>query len=303
MKTAVFIAALLVISLVSFYSWWHYNGEVYIHEGAIDDPALCPGEMAFAVIGDYGEAGQAEADVAAMVDSWDADFIVTVGDNNYPDGEWQTIDPNIGQYYSHYIFPYVGDYDSSAKENRFWPALGNHDLETDLGQAYYDYFTLPGNERYYDVVDGPIHLFVLNSDEREPDGRSADSVQAQWLKVGLAESEQPWRLVVMHHTPYTSSLRRRPDKEVQWPFADWGATAVLSGHDHLYERLEVDGFPYFVNGAGGKGLYIFGRPEPESVVRYNQDHGAMLVQASDMCINFSFYNREGDLIDSMTMSH
>lgn len=301
-KTAVFIAALLVISVLSLYFWWRYNAEVYVHEGEIDDPALCQGEMTFAVIGDYGEAGEAEADVAAMVDSWDPDFVVTVGDNNYPDGEWETIDQNIGQYYSNYIFPYVGDYESSATENRFWPALGNHDLETDLGQAYYDYFTLPGNERYYDFVQGPVHFFVLNSDKREPDGRSVDSVQAEWLQARLAESEQLWQLVVMHHTPYTSSLRRRPDKEVQWPFQDWGATAVLSGHDHLYERFDVNGFPYFVNGAGGKDLYIFGRPEPESVVRYNQDHGAMLVQASDMCINFTFYSRDGELIDSVTLT-
>ena len=118
----------------------------------------------------------------------------------------------------------------------------------------------------------------------------------------MSASNLPWRLVVMHHTPYTSSMKRNPDKEIQWPYAAWGATAVLAGHDHLYERLEADGIPYFVNGAGGKDLYNFGRPEPESIVRYNQDHGAMLVQASDICINFTFYNRQGDLIDSITLT-
>ena len=24
---------------------------------------------------------------------------------------------------------------------------------------------------------------------------------------------------------------------MRWPFAEWGASAVLSGHDHLYERV------------------------------------------------------------------
>ena len=62
------------------------------------------------MIGDYGEAGQPEADVAALVDSWEVDFIVTVGDNNYPDGEASTIDENIGQYYRAYIYPYQGNY-------------------------------------------------------------------------------------------------------------------------------------------------------------------------------------------------
>ena len=52
----------------------------------------------FAVIGDFGLAGQPEADVAALVKSWEPDLIITTGDNNYPDGEAETIDDNIGQY-------------------------------------------------------------------------------------------------------------------------------------------------------------------------------------------------------------
>jgi len=81
----------------------------------------------------------------------------------------------------------------------------------------------------------------------------------------------------------------------------WGATAVLSGHDHLYERLEANGIPYFVNGAGGRRLYRIGSGEPESVVRYNQDYGAMRIQADESCINFSFFNRDEVLIDSLTL--
>ncbi len=302
LKTAVFIVSLVVIIGLSIYFWWTFNAKVYVHEGELADPIQCPGDVTFAVIGDFGTAGQEEADVAALVHSWDVDFIVTVGDNNYPDGAWETIDQNIGQYYSDYIFPYVGEYESTATENRFWPALGNHDMRTDLGQPHMDYFTLPGNERTYDFIEGPVHFFVLNSDPKEENGRSVDSPQAQWLKETLETSELPWQLVVMHHTPYTSSMKRNPDKEIQWPYAAWGVTAVLSGHDHLYERLEADGIPYIVNGAGGKNLYNFGRPEPESIVRYNQDHGAMHVQANDSCINFTFYNRQGDLIDSVTLT-
>src|SRR5690349_1319159 len=42
-----------------------------------------PGTVRFAVIGDYGEAGQPEHDVATLVHSWTPDFVVTVGDNSY----------------------------------------------------------------------------------------------------------------------------------------------------------------------------------------------------------------------------
>ncbi|NIW44652.1 MAG: hypothetical protein GWN30_07780, partial [Gammaproteobacteria bacterium] len=65
-----------------------------------DQPAE---QLTFAVIGDYGLAGQQEADVASLVESWNPEFIITVGDNNYPDGKAETIDENIGQYYAEYI--------------------------------------------------------------------------------------------------------------------------------------------------------------------------------------------------------
>ena len=50
----------------------------------------------FAVIGDYGLAGPAELDVANQVKSWNPDFIVSLGDNNYASGSAATIDANIG---------------------------------------------------------------------------------------------------------------------------------------------------------------------------------------------------------------
>ena len=52
----------------------------------------------FAVIGDYGQAGDAERDVADLVKSWNPEIIVTTGDNNYNDGSADTIDENIGKY-------------------------------------------------------------------------------------------------------------------------------------------------------------------------------------------------------------
>ena len=89
---------------------------------------------------------------------------------------------------------------------------------------------------------------------------------------------------------------------VQWPYAAWGADAVIAGHDHMYERLQENGIPYFVNGAGGKDLYPF-KPWPVSgsVVRYNQDYGAQLINATAQCLNLSFFSRADKLIDSVTL--
>jgi hypothetical protein len=179
--------------------------------------------------------------------------------------------------------------------------LGNHDWTTNDAQPYLDYFELPGNERYYDFTWGPVHLFAVNSDSREPDGVSSNSIQAQWLQQRLAESTSPWKVVVFHATPYSSGYHGATDW-MRWPFKEWGASIVLAGHDHDYERLIVDGFPYIVNGLGGGAIYSFGGPVEGSQKRYNADYGALLVTADEVQITFEFYNRLGELIDSFQLS-
>lgn len=261
---------------------------------AIPEPEV----VRFAVIGDYGLAGDPLARVADLVKSWQPDFIVTTGDNNYPSGAAETIDENIGQYFHEYIYPYTGSYGAGAEINRFFPILGNHDVDTADGQAYFDYFTLPGNERYYDFTWGAVHFFALNSDWREPDGIGRSSVQAAWLQEGLAASTSPWKLVFLHTPPYSSAIQGS-HAAVQWPFKEWGATAVLAGHDHVYERLEVDGLPYITNGLGGGPRYEFTQNIlPESKVRYRDSRGAMLVEASQTSLWFRFITVDGVEIDS-----
>jgi hypothetical protein len=264
---------------------------------ATPEPSPTPNpSIRFAVIGDFGEGNQAEADIAGLVHGWNPDFVITVGDDNYPSGAADTIDAHIGQYYHDFIFPYTGAYGPGAPENSFFPTLGNHDWLTAGAKPYLDYFSLPGNERYYDFVRGPVHFYALDSDENEPDGVNSSSFQAAWLKQGLAASTSLWNIVYFHHAPYSSGMHG-PTTWMQWPFATWGTQAVLTGHDHTYERLLVNGIPYFVDGLGGGGIYNFVNILPESQFRYNADHGAMLVTATGTNLLFEFYNRAGKLID------
>ena len=267
----------------------------------------------FAVIGDYGNGSAEETAVAKMVTGRQPDFIITTGDNNYPSGEDATIDTHIGQYFSEYIYPYTGIYTATGSVNRFFPALGNHDWYTANAQPYLDYFPIADsaantgssqNERYYDFVQGPVHFFMLDSDSSEPDGIADDSVQAVWLQTQLAASTTPWQIVILHHPPYSSGWHGS-SVDLRWPFATWGADAVLNGHEHNYERLTHDGIPYFVNGAGGAALRPFLLPLPESEVRYNDAHGAIWAQASDTALTFQFWavTGGGTLVDAVTVLH
>lgn len=256
-----------------------------------------PKRVKIAAIGDYGWAGPAEQQVAELVDSFRPDYVVTTGDNNYPLGEASTIDQNIGQYFSELIHPYKGNYASSATENRFFPTLGNHDWYSESAAAYLDYFTLPGNERYYDVAWGDVHFFAVDSDPHEPDGISATSTQANWLRQALAASTQAFNIVAMHHPPFSSGPHG-DTAVMQWPYAEWGADLVLAGHDHGYERLEIDGLTYVVSGLGGASIYSYGAGVPGSVVRYNEQYGATLLEADANELHISFFNVDGQLVDT-----
>ena len=263
-------------------------------------PTAPPG-IRFGVIGDYGLDGPGLQQVADLIKSWTPDFIITTGDNNYPSGFAATIDVNIGKYFHDFIAPYKGKFGDGASQNRFFPSLGNHDWLTAGAKPYLDYFSLPGNGRYYTYTWGPVDFFVLDSDENEPDGVGRSSAQATWLKAGLAASHAPWRIVYFHHAPYTSGTTHGSTDWMRWPFQAWGASAVLSGHEHNYERLLVDGIPYFVNGIGGASRYDFGPPLAQSQARYNAGYGAMLVDAMPEEISFKFINVRGEVIDSYTI--
>lgn len=254
----------------------------------------------FAVFGDYGSVGPAAKSVSELVKSWHVDFIATAGDNNYPVGGADTIDANIGQFYAEFICPYRGSFGRGATKNRFFPALGNHDWYTAQAQPYLDYFDLPGNERYYDFAWGSVQLFMLDSDPSEPDGVMSDSRQATWLSERLAASTARWKIVVMHHPPFSSALHGSTFY-MQWPYKQWGADLVFAGHDHDYERIEVDGLPFIVAGLGGASTYGFNTTVSGSRAQYNAGYGAGLVEADAQRLSFRFFDSDGQLIDTLSL--
>ena len=166
---------------------------------------------------------------------------------------------------------------------------------------YLAYFTLPGNERYYDVDRGIVHLYALDSDPHEPDGVSAESRQATWLKQRLHASKSCYDVVYFHHPGYSTS-QHGPTFPMRWPFRAWGAEVVMAGHDHTYERFDVDGIPYFVNGLGGAPKYNFPEPAtPETKFRYNDEYGAMLVTATTTEIVYDFFTIDGKKRDTLSV--
>jgi len=272
---------------------------------ADDTTDAAPTKHTFAVIGDFGNDSDNQAAVVNMIKSTlKPDFIVTVGDNNYGALTHEGYDLAVGKYFHEFIGNYTGEHGQGAAENKFFPAIGNHDWHRNTEyQGFTEYFTLPGNERYYDFTIGEAHFIIINSDSHEPDGREPGSVQYQWCKDVMTKSDAKWTFVFLHHPPYSSSTKHGSTQVMRWPFGEWGATAVFAGHDHTYERFEIEGTPYFITGLGGMSRYEFGDRLPQTQERHNDTFGAMKVVFDDNEVTFEFWSvkHDGTKLDALTV--
>ncbi len=276
-------------------------------------PKVQAAPLTIGVIGDYGSAYLGGASlsnvtaVANLIKSWNPDFIITTGDNNYPDGEASNIDTNVGQLFHEYIYPYLGTFGAGASSNRFWPSIGNHEWPFGVSflQPYLDYFTLPGNERYYRHRQGPVEIFAVVGDQQEPDGALPVSIQSMWLSNALASSTAPWRVVYFHACPYSSSQTHgsatHQADNMLWPFTQWGATAIYTGHNHLYERVLTNNLNYVTIGLGGGRIDPFTTPVAGSLSRYNTTYGAVRLKVTETNFVSDFINISNQVIDSYTL--
>ena len=261
--------------------------------------------VSIGVIGDFGASdnlGEPNANaqaVAEMVAGWQPDYVVTPGDNNYGNNAFENSswDRLFGGLYGQYM---LGRTDNkyplqTSTTQRFFPAIGNHDVQFIFDEqvhtraGFLDYFDAdvegqPGRlppgvfadeHVYYDFQLGDAHFFVIDSDESIRSDISERN-QMAWLNAALDESLAPWKFVVFHHAPYGSGFEANVT-QMRWPFGQWGADAVISGHDHLYERIERDDALYYIVGNGGQELYAFRNERIEgSRFGYDDTYGAML---------------------------
>ncbi|MFN8285808.1 MAG: metallophosphoesterase [Chitinophagales bacterium] len=274
--------------------------DVYLDSHSVHIPA---DSVTFAVIGDYGTGEAPEAQVADMVKSWNPEFIVTVGDNNYPLGSNGTIQHNIGDYYGDFIYNPDAPQNmrctgraNDEKLNRFFPAPGNHDnYAVPALQPYIDYFTLPGDERNYEFSWGPVQFFSINT-KVNGDISCCESVESKWLANTIATTNYPFRFVYFHHPPYSVS-QHGSSTAMRWPFEAMGVDVVLGGHEHVYERINPVGnnkTVYLVCGNSGRSeLYSCNAnpldPNAYNVICDNQHYGALKVRATSTRVIIEYF--------------
>lgn len=143
---------------------------------------------------------------------------------------------------------------------RFEVAIGNHDVSrhrsgAGLAEIEAELRLLGTPGPYFGTTHGPVSFFYLDSSVPGLSGAVA-SEQLEWLDGSLGRSESPWKVVIVHHPPFSSgkhgSTPRTQDLLVPI-LRRHEVDLVLSGHDHHYERTHpIDGTTYIVTGGGSK---------------------------------------------------
>jgi hypothetical protein len=167
----------------------------------------------------------------------------------------------------------------------FWDAIkdkilfvpGMKDNDSGDGSPLFDY---QQHLRYFQYTSEYVDIFLVNTgydsggvqtelNNIVPLGLTiADSVQFQWLKNALADSTKKHKWVVLHQPPFTSGndyySATNTNLDLLFiqavPFKNWGATVLLAGTSALVERLDWNGLPVIISGAGGKALTTVHNP-------------------------------------------
>ncbi|HEX4541407.1 MAG TPA: metallophosphoesterase [Acidimicrobiales bacterium] len=195
--------------------------------------------LRLAIAGDVGHpSAELELSVAAMVDEHARrpfDALVLLGDNIYPDG-----DPaRVGEAVLDPLAPILG------RGVVLVAVLGNHDV--DRGQPDEVARRLGMPARWYERQFGPVQLLALDST------RAGDREQGAWLERTLAGSDATFRVVALHHPPYSAGWHgssRDVRRSFGPAFVRHGVDLVLAGHEHDYQRSKpISGTVYIVSGA------------------------------------------------------
>jgi predicted MPP superfamily phosphohydrolase len=178
----------------------------------------------------------------------------------------------------------------------FHASLGNHDRPVN---RTYPAWHMDG-QRYYTFTKGAVRFIALDSNLMDPP-------QVTWLTEQLRAATEPWKLVFFHHPLYSSAGYHGSDDALRATleplFIQYGVNAVLSGHDHVYERLRPQhGIYYFVEGSGGQLRKNDLRWSADTAAGFDQDRAFLLLEIGDDHLDVQAIARTGRTVDHASLA-
>jgi Icc protein len=165
------------------------------------------------------------------------------------------------QVIGHKVYHVLGNHDCFG----IFPKSGASGHEPEFGKQFYIQRFGP---TYYSFDHKGVHVVVLDSigltPDRDYEGR-VDAEQLRWLAADLARMPKGQRVLVATHIPLVTALAcyeplSWKGTKHNWTYVDnvhevlavlrpYNVIAVLQGHSHVAERVELNGIPFITGGS------------------------------------------------------
>jgi predicted phosphodiesterase len=199
--------------------------------------------LLFAVCGDSRGNPDVYRRVLDSVRADGSEFLIHTGDlvNEGTEAQWQVFEQTMEGF-----------------DIPFYPVAGNHDGLDGSLDGFLAHSGAPAP--HYAFERGPVHLTFADSHHG---GITAGELA--WLRQSLDSSEQPVKIVVLHHPPFdpdgTDHVMAFGAEGFAELMAEKGVRVVFAGHIHAYAKEMREGVLYTITGGAGAPLYREGHPQ------------------------------------------
>jgi hypothetical protein len=205
-------------------------------------PATAASGFAFAVAGDSRHNPEVFGRLLAAVARSGSEFLVHTGDlvDKGSEEQWQIFEQSIAGF----SLP-------------FYPVPGNHDALGGELDGYLAHSRAPA--AHYSFDRGPVHLVMADTHNG-----GVSAAELAWLRDDLSSSDQPVKMVFMHHPPFdpdgTDHIMAYGNDAMMELMDELDVDYVFAGHIHAYAKGERDDVTYYITGGGGAPLYAADHP-------------------------------------------
>jgi hypothetical protein len=263
-----------------------------------------------AIIGDGGFGSETTFRLANEMAANDLDFVLYAGDIVYNIGD--DIDP-----YEAFALKYYLPLAPLLKTIPVYPAVGNHDVEpaARVENVPFYYTAFPpfpdprfapsdheGRNKWYAFSYADIQFLSLDSQVFY--NEEGEEIQTTWIQERLADTRFTNSIPFFHIPPFNSgnhTFDGLPVRDNWIPlFEGSNVPLVISGHDHNYQHLQVNGISYLISGGASEVLYDQQVLLPESVYFARRTHYVLMEIYPDR-IDLRAIALGGETIDQFTV--
>ncbi len=264
-------------------------------------------DLRVGVIGDSGFGDSTTVRLTELMAQQQLDFVLHTGDLVYNVFEQ---DNAIDAWALKFFRPFAPLLNAAP----VYAVPGNHEYDRAAapeGRPFYYLAFPPGSDPALSGTPGfpwfgfsysGIQFLMLDSQLFH--GVAGRSEQTIWLRERLADPAYRYSIVVFHTPPFSSGLHPVDGLALlaEWTplFESAAVPLVLSGHDHNYQRLQVNGVTYVVSGGGSSVLYPYSTEAEGGQVFARQSHFVLLEIGTD-ALNLTAIGADGQLLDQASI--